>query len=256
MDNRIAGNTAIVTGGSRGIGNAIADRFARDGANITICSRDIENVKPAAEEISNENPEGATLGIEYDVTDYEAVQRMVDQTVNEFGGIDILVNNAGANFMAPFKEISRNGWEVILDINLIGTVNCSQVVGEYMYEGDEGNIINMSSNAGQQASPGRAHYGASKAGIIHFTKTLAVEWAPEDIRVNCIAPGFVATPGLASQMDIVADDIDRGKVDREIGIPAEVADVAHFLASPASSYVVGETITVQGRPPAVETPTQ
>jgi NAD(P)-dependent dehydrogenase (short-subunit alcohol dehydrogenase family) len=141
-----------------------------------------------------------------------------------------------------------------VDINLHGTFHCTQVAGERMREDGGGAVINLASVAGQKGSPHMSHYGAAKAGVINLTSTLAYEWASHDVRVNCIAPGFVATPGVESQMGVSADSIDRETVQRRIGTSEEIADVAQFLASPASSYLVGETITAQGVPPILETP--
>jgi NAD(P)-dependent dehydrogenase (short-subunit alcohol dehydrogenase family) len=250
----VADQTAIVTGASSGIGKRIAERFADDGADVVICSREQENVDPVAEGIRDSDREGEALAVECDVTDREAVEALVEATVAEFGGVDVLVNNAGASFMAPFEEMSENGWETIVDINLHGTFHCTQVAGEHMRENGGGAVINLASVAGQKGSPHMSHYGAAKAGVINLTSTLAYEWASHDVRVNCIAPGFVATPGVESQMGVSADSIDRETVQRRIGTSEEIADVAQFLASPASSYLVGETITAQGVPPILETP--
>jgi NAD(P)-dependent dehydrogenase (short-subunit alcohol dehydrogenase family) len=250
----VADRTAIVTGASSGIGKRIAERFAADGADVVICSREQENVDPVAEAISDSDREGRALAVECDVTDRDAVEALVDATVEEFGGVDVLVNNAGASFMAPFEDISENGWETIVDINLHGTFHCTQVAGERMREDGGGAVINLASVAGQKGSPHMSHYGAAKAGVINLTSTLAYEWASHDVRVNCIAPGFVVTPGVESQMGISADNIDRQEVQRRIGTTEEIADVAQFLASPAASYVVGETITAEGVPQILETP--
>jgi len=250
----VTDRTAIVTGASSGIGKRIAERFAADGADVVICSREQENVDPVAEAISDSDREGRALAVECDVTDRDAVEALVDATVEEFGGVDVLVNNAGASFMAPFEDISENGWETIVDINLHGTFHCTQVAGERMREDGGGAVINLASVAGQKGSPHMSHYGAAKAGVINLTSTLAYEWASHDVRVNCIAPGFVVTPGVESQMGISADNIDRQEVQRRIGTTEEIADVAQFLASPAASYVVGETITAEGVPQILETP--
>ena len=249
----VGGQTAIVTGASSGIGRAIAERFAAAGADVVICSREQGNVDPVAEAIEAgeaggaDDAPGSAVAVECDVTDRDAVEALVETTVSEFGGVDCLVNNAGASFMAPFEEISPNGWNTILDINLTGTYHCTQVAGREM-RGEGGSVINLASVAGQQGSPFMSHYGAAKAGVINLTTTLAYEWADDGVRVNCIAPGFVATPGVESQMGVSADEIDRADVDRRIGTSEEIADVAQFLASPASSYLVGETITAQGVP--------
>ena len=247
----VDGQTAIVTGSSSGIGRAIAERFAADGADVVVCSREQDNVDPVAEDIEAEG--GSALAVECDVTDRDAVEALVEATVEEFGGVDILVNNAGASFMANFDDISENGWETIVEINLSGTVNCTQVAGEHLKEGG-GTVINFSSVAGQQGAPYMSHYAAAKAGIENLTTTLAFEWADDDVRVNCIAPGFVATPGVASQMGVTADELDREDVDRRIGTSEEIADVAQFLASRASSYLTGETITARGVPDIMESP--
>lgn len=243
----VTDRTAIVTGASSGIGKRIAERFAAEGADVAICSREQANVDPVAAAI-NEADGGRALAVESDVRDRSTVEAFVEQTVDAFGTVDILVNNAGASFMAPFEDISENGWTTIVDINLHGTFHCTQVAGEYMRDADGGVVINISSVAGKRGSPMMSHYGAAKAGIINLTATLAYEWAGDGVRVNCIAPGFVATPGVASQMGVTADDIDRREVARRIGTTDEIADIAQFLASPAASYLVGETITPQGVP--------
>ena len=247
----VDGQVAVVTGASSGIGRAIAERFAEGGARVVVCSREQGNIEPVAEEIRERGNEALT--IECDVTDREAVESLVETTVEEFGGLDCLVNNAGASFMAGFDDISENCWETIVDINLHGTYHCTQAAGEDLKDGG-GTVVNLSSVAGQRGSPYMSHYGAAKAGVINLTTTLAAEWASEDVRVNCIAPGFVATPGVESQMGVSAENIERAQVERRIGLSEEIADIAQFLASPASSYVVGETITAGGVPRVEETP--
>ncbi|WP_256687373.1 SDR family NAD(P)-dependent oxidoreductase [Halococcus qingdaonensis] len=248
----VDGDTALVTGASSGIGRAIAERFAADGAEVVICSREQGNVDPVAEGIQEAG--GSALAVECDVRERDSVEALVEATVAEFGGLDTLVNNAGASFMANFEGISENGWKTIVDINLHGTYHCTQAAGEVMREGDGGTIINFASVAGQEGAPFMSHYAAAKAGVANLTSTLAYEWADDGVRVNCIAPGFVATPGVASQMGVTADEIDREEVDRKIGTSEEIADVAQFLASSAASYLTGETITARGVPDIMESP--
>ncbi|MXV62156.1 glucose 1-dehydrogenase [Natronorubrum sp. JWXQ-INN-674] len=243
----VDGETAIITGSSSGIGRGIAERFAADGVDVVVCSREQENVDPVAEEINESDSPGRALAIECDVTDRDAVDALVEATVEEFGGLDVLVNNAGASFMAGFDDVSENGWKTIVDINVHGTYHCTHAASEHLKDGG-GSVINFASVAGQRGSPLMSPYGASKAAVINLTTTLSYEWAEDDVRVNCIAPGFVATPGVESQMGVSADNIDREEVARRIGTVEEIADVTQFLASPASSYVVGETITAQGVP--------
>ncbi|MFD1645705.1 SDR family NAD(P)-dependent oxidoreductase [Haloarchaeobius litoreus] len=249
----VDGDVAIVTGSSSGIGRSIAERFADDGVDVVVCSRELDNVEPVVEAIEESDRPGSALAVECDVTDRDAVEALVEATVEEFGGIDVLVNNAGASFMANFDDISENGWKTIVDINLTGTYHCTHAAAEHLKESD-GKVINLSSVAGQQGAPWMSHYAAAKAAVENLTKTLAFEWADDDVRVNCIAPGFVATPGVASQMGVTADEIDRDEVKRRIGLSEEIADIAQFLASPASSYVVGQTITAGGVPNIMENP--
>ena len=246
----IEGKRAIVTGASSGIGRAIAESFAAGGADVVVCSREQENVDPVAEGINESDRPGEALAIECDVTDREAVDALVEATVEEFGGLDVLVNNAGASFMAGFDDISENGWKTIVDINLHGTYHCTQAASEHLEDG--GSVVNFASVAGQKGAPYMSHYGAAKAGVINFTRTVAYEYASKGIRVNCIAPGFVATPGVESQMGVSAGDIDRDAVDRQIGLSEEIADITQFLASDASSYIVGETLTAAGMPDIME----
>jgi NAD(P)-dependent dehydrogenase (short-subunit alcohol dehydrogenase family) len=155
--------------------------------------------------------------------------------------------------VASFDDISSNGWGTILDINLTGTYHCTQVAADHLKDGG-GTVINLASVAGQRGLPYMSHYGAAKAGVINLTSTLGYEWASAGVRVNCIAPGFVATPGVESQMGVSADDVDRDAVDRRVGTTTEIADIAQFLASDASSFLVGETITAKGMPAVVESP--
>ncbi|MFC3957801.1 SDR family NAD(P)-dependent oxidoreductase [Halovivax cerinus] len=246
----VAGKTAIVTGASRGIGRSIAGTLAAGGANVTICSRSMDRIGPVAEAIDTETGAGSALAVECDVRDREAVEALVDETVDAFGDVDILVNNAGGEFVAPFEDISQNGWETILDLNLTSVVHCSQLAGAVMRESDGGVIVNLSSVNGQHAAPGESHYGAAKAAIIRLTETLAAEWAGDGVRVNCVAPGLVQTPGVAETLGVQSDDMPaREETDRRIGHAEEIADIVQFLVSPAASFVTGETITAKGVPP-------
>ncbi len=244
----VEGQTAIVTGASQGIGRVIAEQFAADGADVTVCSREQDKVDEVADGIEDSDRPGRALAIECDVTDRDAVAELVETTADEFGGLDCLINNAGASFMADFEDVSPNGWKTIVDINLHGTYHCTHVAGDYLEADGGGTVINVASVAGIDGSPQMSHYGAAKAGVINFTKSIGVNWADRGIRVNCIAPGLVATPGVASQMGITAGDIDRTEVDRQIGRSDEIADLAQFLASPAASYMIGETVAIKGVP--------
>ncbi len=243
----VAGRTAVVTGASQGIGRTIAERFADDGAEVAICSRAQDRVDPVADEIRAAG--GTALAVECDVRDSTEVQAFIETTVAELDTPDILVNNAGGEFIAPFEEISENGWKTIVDLNLHGTFHCIQAAGEYMRDDEGGSIINISSVNGQHAAPHESHYGAAKAAIIRLTETLAVEWADSGIRVNCVAPGLIQTPGVAETLGIDSDDMpSREIVDRRIGHTQDVADVVQFLGSDAAAFMTGETVTVKGVP--------
>ncbi|ESP88984.1 SDR family NAD(P)-dependent oxidoreductase [Candidatus Halobonum tyrrellensis] len=256
----VAGRTTIVTGASSGIGREIAEQFAADGADVVVCSREQEHVDPVAEAINDPDDGrgggsdgGRCLAVECDVTDRDAVEALVEATVDEFGRIDALVNNAGASFTSPFEDISENGWKRVVDINLHGAYHCTQAAGERLAATD-GVVVNVASVAGTRAARYMSHYGAAKAGLINLTETLAVEWASRGVRVNCVAPGYVATAGIEEQMGISADDVDRSDVDRRIGTTAEIADVTRFLVSDAASFVTGETVEAQGVPSAEDLP--
>jgi len=246
----VDGKTAIITGSSQGIGAVTARQFAADGANVVVTSRSPDRIESVATEINDSDRPGDAIAIECDVRDRAAVEALVEATVEEFGRLDSMINNAGASFMADFDDISENGWKTIVDINLHGTFHCSQVAGQRMQIQDGGGtIINLASIAGTMGSQYMSHYGAAKAAVINLTTSLSVAYADHGIRVNCVAPGLVGTPGVASQMGLDPADVDRSDVSKEMGLPAEIADVIQFLASDASSYVVGETITAQGLPP-------
>ena len=246
----VEGQTVIITGSSQGIGAVAAKQFADEGANVVVTSRSQDRIEEVADEITDSDRPGDAIAVECDVRDRGAVEALVERTVEEFGRLDSMVNNAGASFMAPFDEISENGWKTIVDINLHGTFHCSQVAGQQMQtQQDGGTIVNIASIAGTMGSEYMSHYAASKAAVVNLTASLSSAYADHGIRVNCIAPGLVGTPGVASQMGIDPADVEREDVAKEMGRPEEIADVVQFLASDASSYIVGETITAQGVPP-------
>jgi len=247
-DFEISGSTAVVTGSSSGIGRAIVERFAHHGMDVVVTSRSLENVEPVAEGINQSDAAGKAIPIACDIREWAEIESLLDETTEKLGPVDVWINNAGASFMAPFEKISQNGWKTIVDINLNGVFNCTQIVGEQMRTNGGGTIINISSVAGRDGAPEMTHYAAAKSGLDNLTRTLGYEWAKYDIRINGIMPGLVATEGLESQEGISADEIDQTAVQREIGAPDEIASVAQFLASPAASYIQGETIVVEGIP--------
>ncbi|MUV87395.1 glucose 1-dehydrogenase [Natronomonas sp. CBA1123] len=246
----VDGKTAVITGSSQGIGAVTAKRFADDGANVVVTSRTQEKIDEVAAEINESDRPGEAIAVECDVRDRDSVEALIEATVEEFGSVDCMVNNAGASFMAGFDDISENGWKTIVDINLHGTFHGAQVAGQQMQKQESGGtIINFASVAGTMGSQYMSHYGAAKAAVVNLTTSLSANYADHDIRVNCIAPGLVGTAGVASQMGIDPANVERSDIAKEMGLPEEIADIVQFLASDASSYIVGETITAQGVPP-------
>ena len=236
----LSGQVAIVTGGGIGIGRAVAVELARAGADITICSRDPVHLEPTAAEIRALGRR--CLAVPVDVRQPDQIENMVQRTLDEFGRIDILVNNAGAKFSVAAQKMSFNAWNTIIGINLTGTFLCCKAVFDTMANQKAGKIVNISSVAGREGDPTAVHYGASKAGMINLTRSLASDWGKYGIRVNCLAPGPVETEG--GHWALKDDVYDTGLM--RAGLPEEVGYAALFLASNASSYVTGATLFVDG----------
>ncbi|CAM3384726.1 SDR family NAD(P)-dependent oxidoreductase [Marinicrinis lubricantis] len=245
----LANQVALITGSGRGIGAAIARRFAAEGASIVVSSRTAEQIEEQAAHI-RQAYSVPVLAVPCDVSDPAQVQAMVEQVIQHFGKIDILVNCAGITMVSPSEELSLENWHRCLSINLDGTFLCCQMVGkQWISQGTGGKIINITSIVAHAAIPQRAAYAASKGGVMQLTQNLAVEWAPHGIRVNAISPGFIRT-------EIVQELIDKGihKPEKMVArIPAgrlgEVEDIAGpavFLASSLSEYVTGTIIKADG----------
>jgi 3-oxoacyl-[acyl-carrier protein] reductase len=249
----LEGKTIIVTGGGIGIGKSISLECARAGADIMLCSRRMEHLEPTAEAIRGLGKRALALTV--DVRDPDQVHRVVQRTLEEFGKIDVLVNNHGASFRAPVENISLNGWNAVVSINLHGVFLFCQAVGKHMIERRQGVIVNIASMAGVRGSQMMSHYGAAKAAVINFTTTLAMEWAPHNIRVNCIAPGPIETEGYLEVLHRTnpnADEVYRSVAARvALGRWGRVEEIAYptiFLASEASSFMTGTTINIDGGP--------
>lgn len=246
-DLSLAGKVAIVTGGSRGIGKAIALTFAEAGADVVVCSRDLDGkLGPAAEEIRGLGRR--SLAVVADITQKAAVDNLVQRTMGEFGTIDILVNNAGTVIRASVLEHSEEDWDKVMDTNIKGYYLCSRAVAKIMMDQKRGNIISTASMRGIVAAPGRVSYSVSKAGVIMLTRVLALEFASYNIRVNAIAPGWIRTELTEP---LYRDPKAREEVSATIPMgrwatPDEMANVALFLASDISSYVTGHTLVADG----------
>jgi len=240
----LSGKVAIVTGGSRGLGKAMAIGLANAGANIVIC--DIIDTKETVSIIQGLGRE--SIGVKVDVTNYADIAMMVKKTLEKFQKIDILVNNAGIVKSAPSESMIQKDWEKVLSVNLTGEFLCAQAVGNQMIKQKHGRIINISSVAGMLGSDQSSAYCASKAGIILLTKTLAVEWGKYGINVNAICPGIFYTDMTESYLkdqgftQMIKTRVPLGRY----GKPEELMGAIIFLASNASTYVTGTTLVVDG----------
>jgi NAD(P)-dependent dehydrogenase (short-subunit alcohol dehydrogenase family) len=250
----LEGRTAIITGGGTGIGKSIAIEFARAGADVVVCSRKMEHLEPVAEAVRGLRRR--TFAMVVDVRVEEQVQAIVERTARDFGRLDVMINNAGASFRARPEEISVNGWNAVVGINLNGVfLGCKWAQRQMVKQGGGGVIVNVASIAGVYGSTMMPHYGAAKAAVINLTRALAVAWARQGIRVNCIAPGPVETEGYIDVLHKTDPDAD--KTYRTVaarvamgrwGRVEEIAYPCIFLASNASSFMTGETIIVDGGP--------
>lgn len=243
----LSGKVSLVTGASRGIGLAIAETFSKANAKVVLSSRNQEDLDKAAQKINAAG--GDALPVAAHAGDPEAVNALVKKTMDTFGGIDILVNNAGTNpHFGPILTADESHWDKILDVNLKGYFRMIKACVSSMRERGGGKIINMASVSGLRASPGIGIYGVSKAGVLMLTKTLAVELAKDHIQVNAIAPGLIKTRfsrALWENPEVrksVLGDIPQGRV----GLPEEVAGMALYLASEASSFTTGGVFVVDG----------
>jgi acetoin reductase-like protein len=252
---RFADTRVIVTGAGRGIGRAIALRFAREGASVAVCDIDPDTAKSTAAEVTDAG--GRALEVELDVRSPESVKAMVETVVSAWDGVDVLVNNAGITIAKPVVEFTEEEWERTLDINVKGVFRCSQLVARQMIEQGCGKIINLSSESGKTAKPNFTIYAASKFGVVGFTQGLAQELAPYGINVNAVCPGIVHTPMweeldrvLAKRMgkkegEILAtrkEQIPLGRLEQ----PEDVAGVVAFLASEDADYMTGQAVNVTG----------
>jgi len=243
----LSGKTAIVTGGSRGIGKEMAEGLAEAGASIMLCARRAEWLDETVEEFlaKNMNVSGQVC----DVSKQADVQSVVDATVDQFGSVDVLVNNAGISWGAMPEDMPVEQWQKVLDVNLTGCFLMAQAAGRQMLKQGSGSIINIASIAGLTSSangPFYAGYVSSKAGLIGLTRELAASWGRKGIRVNAIAPGFFHSRLADAVIDIYERSIQENNVIPRVGNAGELKGVAVFLASDASSYITGQTIAVDG----------
>jgi NAD(P)-dependent dehydrogenase (short-subunit alcohol dehydrogenase family) len=237
----------LVTGGSKGIGRAIALGLAEDGADVAVAARSPEPLEKTAREIEERGRRA--LAVPTDVTDPEQCRTLIERVTGELGGLDILVNNAGAApFLSTFESARLEGWEKYFRITFIGAVYCTHAAAEALMARPGASIINVASVAAFLASPGLTYYASAKAALVSFTQTLAREWAPHGVRVNAIAPGFVETDmNVAARQDPTFHEMIRSQIPLgRWGTAEDVAGVARFLASDAAAWMTGSVVVIDG----------
>jgi NAD(P)-dependent dehydrogenase (short-subunit alcohol dehydrogenase family) len=246
----LEGKVAIVTGGSRGIGEAIARTFAAHGAKVVLAARKPDAVVAVAESLSKEHGAGTALGLAAHTGKEDECVRLVKETIERFGKVDVLVNNAGTNpYFGPLLNADMGAWDKTFEVNLKGYFWCAREVARHCIGRDApGSIVSIASVAGLMATPLQGIYAATKAAVVSLTKTLAVELAPSKIRVNAIAPGFIDTrlaSAILKNEELLAHVISRTPM-RRYGTPDEIAGGALYLASDAASFLTGHTLVIDG----------
>lgn len=246
MTGVLTGRVAVVTGGGRGIGYAIAEALAAADAHVVLAGRDTARVGAAAEELRGKGFGASADAV--DVRSTESVDELFAAVHDRHGRLDVLVNNSGVLRAGPLVDTTDDDWDIVLGTNLRGTFTCTRAAGRIMVAASKGKIINVASNFAFKGVPRHAAYCASKAALVSLTRTAAVEWAPHGVQVNAIAPGYVETD---LNTEVRADSRLGTRIVRQIpagrmGLPAELGPLAVLLASPASDFMTGQTVVVDG----------
>jgi len=241
----LKGKVAVITGGTRGIGNAVAKKFAENGASLAIiATKDSEKAQSAISELKKNGTEVKLYPC--DIKDADQVAKVSEDILADFGGVDIVVNNAGITRDNLLPGMSIADIDDVIDINLKGTMYVTRSFIRNFIKRKGGNVINISSVVGLMGNKGQANYAASKAGIVGFTKTVAKEYGRKNVRCNAIAPGYIATEMTAQLSEAQTDELKKQLPLARLGAPEDIAELALFLASDRSSYITGEVIKVDG----------
>ena len=236
---------ALITGGTRGIGKAIAIKFASQGYNLALnYVSEKTDIKELQKQFKEYNVE--VLFIKSDVSKFDECENMIRQVIEKFGKIDVLVNNAGITKDNLILRMSEDDFEKVIDINLKGTFNVTKNVVPYMMKKKTGKIVNLSSVVGISGNAGQCNYSASKSGIIGFTKSIAKELASRNIIANCVAPGFIDTDMTSVLNDNIKENISSQIPLKRMGSSEEVANLVYFLASEENTYITGQVINIDG----------
>lgn len=242
---RLAGKTALVTGGSRGIGKAVVRSLAREGAKVAFVYR--SNAEAAEQLVSElELDQHQIIAMQGDVSSKQDADKIVEQVLEKWGKIDILVNNAGVIRDGLLATMSEENWNAVISTNLNGVFNFCQAVTRTMMSARFGRIVNMSSIAADVGNPGQANYAASKGGINGFTRCIAAELARRGITVNAVAPGFIETDMTTAVRNAAGDQIKKKIPVRRLGQPQDVANAVLFLVSDEAAYITGQVLNVDG----------
>ena len=241
-DNKVA----LITGGSRGIGEKIAEKFATEGYNLVInYVSNIENVEELEARIKG-NANIEILFVQADVTSFESCENMINKAIEKFGHIDVVVNNAGITKDGLLMRMKEEDFDKVINVNLKGTYNVTKNAIPHMMKQKYGRIVNISSVVGVSGNAGQANYAASKAGIIGFTKSVAKELASRNILANCVAPGFIKTDMTDVLSDSVKESINAQIPLKKMGTAEEVAKAVYFLGNEENTYITGQVLNIDG----------
>ncbi len=244
----LRGRVAVVTGGGSGIGLAVARELAAHGAEVVLAARDAARLEEAARRVASETGRRA-LAVAADVSDPRSVEALFARVDAEFGRVDVLVNGAAANFVRPSETLTAVRFRKVVDIVLQGTFSCSLAAGRRMLARGEGSIVNLVASYAWTGAPGFLPSAAAKAGVVALTRTLGVEWAPRGVRVNAVCPGLIDTPQSRERLwpeEWMREELLSGVPARRFGSLSDVADAVLYLCAPATRYVGGEVLVVDG----------